>query len=79
MELYYIQNRGYCGNCVLWWRHDRCGYTVNLDEALKVPKEEAESICSDRPYMDHMWPADQVDAHAQRHASCEMPPFRQED
>lgn len=42
-ERFYIQNRGYCGNCLQWWRADRHGYTMDLREALKVGRKEAES------------------------------------
>lgn len=39
-ELYYIQDsRNYCGNSIMWWRYDSCGYTTNLDEAKKVTKD----------------------------------------
>ena len=41
--LYYIQDtRSVCGNSVVWWRVDGCGYTSNLDEAWRVGREQAE-------------------------------------
>jgi hypothetical protein len=56
-DLYYIQNRGYCGNCLRWWKDGGHGYTSNLDEAWKVSKERAEEICRSRPEEDIPWPA----------------------
>lgn len=70
-ERFYIQNRGYCGNCLQWWRADRHGYTMDLREALKVGRKEAESIVSDRPGIDRMWPAADIDAIAELHVNCE--------
>lgn len=42
---YYIQNVGFCGDCLRWWRKGRNGYTLNLDEAMRVTKKEAMAIC----------------------------------
>jgi hypothetical protein len=69
--LYYIQNRGYCGNCLRWWTDGGHGYTSNLDEAWKVSKERAEEICRSRPDEDIPWPAEKVDAVAVRHVDSE--------
>lgn len=44
-DLYYIRNEGYLGNALLWWHKSRNGYTCDIRQALKVTKEEAESIC----------------------------------
>ncbi len=68
-ELYYIQNKGYCGNCLIWWREGGHGYTCNLNEAWKLPKEEAERICKDRPAEDIPWPAGLIDGAADRHVT----------
>ena len=69
--LYYIQNKGYCGNCLQWWCIDGKGYTLNLDAAWRNTKKKAESICRDRPHQDIMWPVDEVDAIAHRHVNTE--------
>jgi len=66
-ELYYIQNKGYVGNCLKWWREGGHGYTCNLDEAWKVSKEKAEEICKSRPKEDIMWKVSFVDQMAERH------------
>ena len=71
-ELFYIQNRGFEGNCLRWWRVDGNGYTANLNDAWKVTREKAESICRSRPNEDTMRPASVVDALAHRHLSCEV-------
>lgn len=66
-RLFYIQDsRSYCGNSALWWRPNGGGYTTNLNEAWRVGRERAESICRCRD-TDKMWPCDQVDALAQTH------------
>lgn len=70
-DLYYIQNRGYCGDCLLWWRANRCGYTMNLDEALKVEYKEARHICASRPHQDRPWLVSEIDALSERHVNSE--------
>lgn len=68
-QLYYIQNVGYCGNCLKWWCPDGHGYTVNLREAWKVNREQATDICRSRPAEDIPWPAEVAEAVAQLHVS----------
>ncbi len=70
-RFYYIQNVGFCGDCLRWWREDRNGYTSNLDDALLVTKAEARNICRDRPREDIPRPATQVDKAAHRHVNFE--------
>lgn len=70
-ELYYIQNTGYCGNCLKWWRVDGKGYTLNLKEAWKVTKAEAKKICKSRPKEDIMWSASLIEKAASLHVDCE--------
>ena len=60
--LYYIQWKGYCGNCLWWWRQDGHGYTLNLDHAWKVTKERADEIWRVRRGEDVAWPVDAIDA-----------------
>ena len=45
--MYYIQNkeRGYVGNCILWWRKKDSGYSTKLSQAKKFSKKEAKEIC----------------------------------
>lgn len=53
--LYCIHNKktsGCVGNCVLLWRRAGCGYTVNLNEAWKMSKKQADEICGSRPKED---------------------------
>ena len=41
-KLYYIQDtRSIVGNCPMFWKHNSCGYTSNLDEALVVSEKKA--------------------------------------
>lgn len=69
--LYYIQNNGYCGNSLTFWRIDGKGYTRNLDDAWKLPKTQAEAICRDRPNEDFMWPVEVIDRATERHCNSE--------
>lgn len=69
-ELYYIQNKGFVGNCLVWWRGAGQGYTCDLKHAGKFTKEKAEAICRTRkPQEDFMWPVSLVDANAVLHVS----------
>lgn len=70
-ELYYIQSRGCVGNCLLWWAEGGHGYVCDLSKAWRVPKSQAESICSDRPTQDIPWPVALVDAVSERHVNCQ--------
>lgn len=60
--MFYIQNVGFCGNSLKWWRPEGKGYTLNIDDAWKVNEAKARSICQDRPKEDIMRPAEIVDA-----------------
>jgi len=63
---YYIQDtRTYCGNSVMWWRINGCGYTSNLDEAWKVTKEQAKNRGIRKT--DKLWPCEEIDAKSERH------------
>jgi hypothetical protein len=67
--LYYIQNVGFTGNCLRWWKTGKCGYTCELDQAMMVTKAEADHICSSRPKEDIAWPVDLVDDAARLHVT----------
>jgi hypothetical protein len=75
-DLYYIQNKkgaGCVGNCTLFWCVDGSGYTVDLDKAWKVSKEQGESICrSRRPTEDYLHSVDRIDAIAHRHVDIQL-------
>lgn len=63
-DQYYLQDtRDYVGNCVLWWRKNREGYTTDLREAHIFTKDEAyrQHACraSDLP-----WPKAYIDARS---------------
>ncbi len=70
-KYYYIQNTGFCGDCIRWWRKGGAGYTSNLDEAWRVTEATARKICKSRPREDIPRPAAQVDRVAQRHVNFE--------
>jgi hypothetical protein len=66
-KLFYIQNKGFVGNCLLWWGPEGKGYTTDLDKAGKYTVAEAIRRCSSRPEQDFYHPVDVVDAQAVRH------------
>ena len=71
-RLYYLRDdRQVVGNCVLWWRKGRSGYTCNLDDAHVFTSKEAfeqhRSRKTDRPY-----PKDVVDSIAYRHVDHQV-------
>lgn len=70
-DLYYIQNRGFEGNCMRWWKHEGHGYTSNLDEAWKLDRERAIDLCLNRPDEDFAYPCAEIDEIAERHAHIE--------
>lgn len=70
-DLYYIQNTGFCGNCLKWWRENGHGYTLDLNDAWKVTKAEADRICKSRPKEDIPHLASKIDAIAARHVNIE--------
>jgi hypothetical protein len=54
--LYFIQDtRTTCGNAVMWWKPDGNGYTSNVNEAWRVPKEKADQMHRNRS-TDVAWP-----------------------
>jgi hypothetical protein len=66
--LYFIQNKGHVGNCLLWWRKGSHGYTTDLNEAEQFTEEEARKIVTGRrPQEDFMYPVSAVLLAAQRH------------
>lgn len=73
-ELYYIQNKGYCGNSLRWWREDGSGYTSDLGQAWKLTLAEAERVCSCRPKEDYPRLCSEVDAMAERHVDAQRLP-----
>lgn len=40
-ELYYIWNRNYSGNAMVWWRTNDEGYTANIKNAQTYTLDEA--------------------------------------
>lgn len=74
-ELYYIRNNGYVGNSLIWWGKGGKGYTCDLNKAWRVTREEAESICRNRPDEDSMYRVADMDAIAQRHVDMQDLPL----
>jgi len=71
-RMYYLRDdRQVVGNCLLWWRKGRAGYTCNLDDAHVFTKEEAfaqhECRETDRPY-----PVDYINSIAYRHVDHQV-------
>jgi hypothetical protein len=73
LKMFYIQNLGYCGDCLKWWREGGHGYTLDLNEAWKLPEDAARDICRSRPHEDIPWPADIAEAALSQHVNSENP------
>lgn len=71
-KLYYIQNTGYCGNFLKFWRPDGHGYTLDLNEAWLVSEEKAKAICRSRPTEDIPIPRELAEAASQRAVNVEI-------
>lgn len=70
--LYYVQDtRQVVGNCGLWWRAERAGYSCNLDEAGKYTGEEAARMRD----TDVAWPIAHVEANVVRHVRVDVAAF----
>ena len=69
--LFYIQNKGFCGDCLKWWKPNGHGYTLDLDRAWQVDQEKAANICRNRPKQDIAWPCKLIDEIAARHVNSE--------
>lgn len=66
-QMYYVQHKGFCGNCLIWWCPGGSGYTCNLDGAGKFTAKEVQDICKSRPKEDIPWLVTKADGRAQRH------------
>ena len=65
-EQYYLQeSETIVGNCMLFWRKDRKGYTTNLDEAHIFTREEAQAQQRCRE-TDIPWPKKLLDSMSER-------------
>jgi hypothetical protein len=67
---FYLQHKGYCGNCLLWWKHNNCGYTCNIKEAKVFSEEEADAKCRQSDLL-KKWDKEYIDAHAELHANID--------
>jgi len=72
VDEWYLQDSRVCvGNCMLWWRKDCSGYTVDLQEALVLTREEALERHADRA-TDVPWRRSYIDARARRHVDVQQ-------
>ena len=74
--LYYIQARGFSGDCLVFWRKEKAGYTTNLGDAMQVTKQEADQITGDSSRGDSAWPVKELDLLSYRHVDSECSEFR---
>lgn len=70
-ELFYIQNKGFVGNSLRFWRPEGAGYTCDLDDAWKVTAEKANEITRVRRGEDVAISAKLLDSLASRQVNCE--------
>jgi len=73
---YYIQHKGYVGNCLIWWRLGSSGYTTEIREAQQYTEEEALMRCKDRPDQDFMWLVEDVEEAATLHVDSQHLDYR---
>lgn len=59
-EQYYLQNKGFVGNALIWWAKDSRGYTTDIREAHRFSKEEAIKQAKMREE-DVAWSCDYID------------------
>lgn len=72
MLFYILDTRSVVGNCGVWWRADRNGYTCDLTKAGRYGEGETKGL---RP-TDIALPCDEVDALAVQHVRTDTPAFR---
>ena len=60
-KMYYIQNSGYIGNAMVWWREGGKGYTSDITDAGIFSEAEMQSIIDNRPEDDYAWECDYID------------------
>lgn len=66
-----LELRSCVGNCALFWRHGRAGYTCSIDDAHVFTEEEAFSQHRCRPEVDLPIPIDVARSLIVRHVSRE--------
>lgn len=60
-KMYYIQNSGYIGNAMIWWRKGGKGYTSYIADAGRFSEKEMHDIIDNRPEDDMAWECDYID------------------
>lgn len=64
---YYVQERGFVGDCALWWGKNRRGYVTDLSEAGLYTEEEVRQMRK----TDVGWPQELVERCVVRHVRVE--------
>lgn len=66
---YYLENhRGYCGNSLMWWAVNSCGYTTDLSCAKVWTEEEMnEKVAEGLRECDIFWLKSDIDPLTQQH------------
>ena len=79
MNFFYVQNKGYVGNCLLWWKKDRCGYTTDLKDALMLSELELIKFNKHKRPTDIIWSIEKVQDYAVIHVTQELERNEQHD
>jgi len=68
---YYIQREasGYVGNCLLWWKHNDCGYTCDLSEAKVFDEDDPRFISAMESEKYRAWEKEHVDKSETLHVN----------
>lgn len=64
-DFYYVQNRGTCGNSIMWWAIGDHGYTCDLRCAKVWSRDEVKA--KQWRSIDKPWPKEIVDRLVQHH------------
>ncbi len=65
-QLFYVQN-GVCGNSMMWWKHDNCGYVCDIQKAKQFTQAEIDKMDSIKEGSKTAWPVEYIDERIQHH------------
>lgn len=76
-ERYLVQDlQQIVGNCAMWWRPHRQGYTANLNDAGVYSKAQALGIEAEAPRRARAWPLHEVMELSECHCDVQKLPAR---
>lgn len=70
MKRYYLQMRGFVGNCMRWWKRDDIGFTCDIRRARIFNRYDADYLCKNNDGLT-MWPESYIDERVTHHIKFE--------